>query len=65
VMVGSAIGYGLDRWLGSTPWLLLLFFVLGFIAGVVNVVRSYERMQKDIAARTGGRLGHTVPDDED
>ena len=65
VMVGSAIGYGLDRWLGSTPWLFLLFFVLGFVAGVVNVVRSYERMQTDIAARTGGRIGHTVPDDED
>jgi len=64
-MVGSAIGYGLDRWLGSTPWLFLLFFVLGFVAGVVNVVRSYERMQTDIAARTGGRIGHTVPDDED
>src|SRR5215475_7826898 len=65
VVVGSAIGYGLDRWLGSTPWLFLLFFVLGFIAGVFNVVRSYERMQKDIAAKTGGKLGHTVPDDED
>src|SRR5262245_22227703 len=64
VVVGSAIGYGLDRWLGSTPWLFLLFFVLGFIAGVFNVVRSYERMQKDIAARTGGRLGHTVPDED-
>src|SRR5215468_9263762 len=49
VVVGSAIGYGLDRWLGSTPWLFLLFFVLGFAAGVVNLMRSYERMQKDIA----------------
>jgi hypothetical protein len=39
--------------------------VLGFVAGVVNVVRSYERMQADIKVRTGGRLGHTVPDDED
>jgi ATP synthase protein I len=65
VLVGSAIGYGLDRWLGSTPWLFLLFFVLGFAAGVVNLMRSYERMQKDIATRTGGRLGQTVPDDED
>jgi ATP synthase protein I len=65
VLVGSAIGYGLDRWLGSTPWLFLLFFVLGFVAGVVNVVRAYERMQKDIAARTGGRLGHKVADEAD
>ena len=65
VIVGGAIGWGLDRWLGSTPWLFLLFFVLGFAAGVLNVVRAYERMQKEIAARTGGRIGHRVPDDED
>jgi ATP synthase protein I len=65
VIVGGAIGYGLDRWLGSTPWLFLLFFVLGFAAGVLNVVRAYERMQKEIMAKTGGRIGHRVPDDED
>jgi ATP synthase protein I len=65
VIVGGLIGYGLDYWLGSKPWLFLLFFVLGFVAGVLNVVRSYERMQKEIAARTGGRLGQTVRDDED
>jgi ATP synthase protein I len=65
VIVGGLIGYGLDYWLGSKPWLFLLFFVLGFAAGVLNVVRSYERMQKEIAARTGGRIGHSVPDDDD
>ena len=65
VIVGGAIGWGLDRWLGTTPWLFLLFFVLGFAAGVLNVVRAYERMQKEITARTGGRIGNKVPDDED
>jgi ATP synthase protein I len=65
VIVGGAIGWGLDKWLGSTPWLFLLFFVLGFAAGVLNVVRAYERMQKDIMSRTGGNIGHSVPDDED
>ncbi len=65
VVVGGAIGYGLDRWLGSTPWLFLLFFVLGFAAGVLNVVRAYEKMQKEFTARTGGRIGHKVPDDDD
>jgi ATP synthase protein I len=65
VIVGGAIGYGLDRWLGTTPWLFLLFFVLGFAAGVLNVVRAYEKMQKEIMARTGGRIGHSVPDDDD
>ena len=65
VIVGGAIGWGLDRWLGSTPWLFLLVFVLGFAAGVLNVVRAYERMQKEIMARTGGKIVHKMPDDED
>lgn len=65
VIVGGVIGWGLDRLLGSKPWLFLLFFVLGFAAGVLNVVRSYERMQREFTARTGGRIGHSVPDDDD
>lgn len=64
VIVGSVIGWGLDWVLGSKPWLFLLFFVLGFAAGVVNVMRAYERMQKEFAAKTGGRIGHSVPDDD-
>jgi ATP synthase protein I len=64
VIVGGVIGWGLDWLLGSKPWLFLLFFVLGFAAGVLNVVRSYERMQREFTARTGGRIGHSVPDDD-
>jgi ATP synthase protein I len=65
VIVGGMIGWGLDWVLGSKPWLFLLFFVLGFAAGVLNVVRSYERMQRDFTSRTGGNIGHSVPDDDD
>jgi ATP synthase protein I len=65
VVVGGGIGWGLDWWLGTKPWLFLLFFLLGFAAGVLNVVRGYERMQSEFMARTGGRIGHSVPDDED
>lgn len=65
VIVGGLIGYGIDWWIGSKPWFFLLFFVLGFAAGVLNVVRAYERMQKEIAAKTGGRIGSKVADDED
>jgi ATP synthase protein I len=63
VIVGGAIGWSLDWVLGSRPWLFLLFFLLGFAAGVVNVVRSYERMQREFVAKGGG-IGHSVPDDE-
>ena len=38
--VGVAIGWGLDRWLGTKPWLLILFFVLGSAAGIMNVFRA-------------------------
>lgn len=39
LIVGVVIGFALDRWLGTWPWLFLLFFVLGAAAGVVNVYR--------------------------
>jgi ATP synthase protein I len=65
VIVGGIIGWGLDWVLGSRPWLFLLFFLLGFVAGVVNVVRSYERMQKDFSQRTGGNIGRSIPDEDD
>jgi len=38
--VGVAIGWGLDRWLGTAPWLLVVFFFLGAAAGVLNVYRA-------------------------
>ncbi len=40
VVVGAAIGWGVDRWLSTTPFGLMVFLLLGFTAGVVNVVRS-------------------------
>src|SRR3954454_24914978 len=40
VVVGAGIGWGLDRLLSTSPWGLIVFFLLGFTAGVVNVVRS-------------------------
>lgn len=65
VVVGGVIGWGLDWLLGSRPWLFLLFFLLGFAAGVLNVMRAYERMQREFTARTGGNIGHRVSDDDD
>lgn len=37
--VGVGIGLLLDRWLGTAPWMLLLFFVLGAAAGMMNMYR--------------------------
>ena len=40
VVVGAVIGWGFDRLLSTSPFGLIVFFLLGFIAGVVNLVRS-------------------------
>ena len=40
VLVGGLIGWLLDRWLGISPWALIVFLLLGFAAGVLNVMRS-------------------------
>ena len=40
VLVGAFIGWALDRWLGISPWGMIVFLLLGFAAGVVNVVRA-------------------------
>ncbi len=46
VGVGTIIGFILDKTFGSTPWLIIIFFFLGMIAGIVNVFRSAKNMQK-------------------
>jgi len=40
VVVGALIGWLLDRWLGISPWGLIVFLLLGFAAGVLNVMRA-------------------------
>jgi ATP synthase protein I len=40
VVVGAGIGWFIDRWLGISPWGLIVFLLLGFTAGVLNVMRS-------------------------
>jgi len=40
VLVGAVIGWFLDRTLGISPWGLIVFVLLGFAAGVLNVIRG-------------------------
>ena len=40
VVVGTVLGWGLDRLLSTSPWGLIVFMLLGFVAGVINVMRS-------------------------
>jgi ATP synthase protein I len=40
VLVGAGIGWGVDWLFGSSPWGLIVFLLLGFVAGVLNILRS-------------------------
>ena len=46
VAVGTIIGFILDTTFGTKPWLILIFFFVGVVAGIVNVFRSAKNMQK-------------------
>lgn len=46
ILVGLAIGWMLDSWLNTTPWLMLVMLLFGFAAGVLNVVRTAAEMNK-------------------
>jgi ATP synthase protein I len=40
VIFGAGLGWLFDRWLGTSPWGLIVFFLLGFAGGLLSVVRS-------------------------
>ena len=40
ILVGAGIGYLIDRLAGTAPWGMIVFLLLGFVAGVLNVLRS-------------------------
>ncbi len=40
ILVGAILGYGIDWLVGTKPWAMILFLLLGFVAGVLNVLRA-------------------------
>ena len=54
VIVGGAIGWGLDRILGTGPFLLIVMFMVGAAAGIFTVVRTAQQMNRDQAAKDAG-----------
>jgi ATP synthase protein I len=55
VVGGSLIGYGLDRWLETSPLFLIVFFALGAAAGILNAYRTMRRMVHEDPAGAGDR----------
>ena len=46
VVVGTIIGFILDNWFDTKPWFIITFFFIGVIAGIMNVIRVANNMQK-------------------
>jgi ATP synthase protein I len=64
ILVGAALGFGLDQITGVPPWGMIFFLLLGFIAGVLNVLRSAGRIA-DPHARRADSASPAIADDED
>ena len=47
VVVGSIIGFLLDSWFGTKPLLTIIFFIMGVAAGIINVIKTAKKMQKN------------------
>ena len=47
VAVGTIIGFILDNWFDTKPWFIIIFFFIGVIAGIINVIRVAKNMQKE------------------
>lgn len=43
MLVGGAMGYFLDKWLGTAPWLLFVFLIFGIIAGIKNAIHYMRK----------------------
>ena len=47
VVVGTTLGFILDNWFDTRPWLTISFFFMGVAAGILNVIKSAKSMQKN------------------
>ena len=65
ILVGAGIGWLLDLWLKTGPWLLLVFVLVGFAAGVLNVTRSAAEMNRASPPPPGSDLGPGKDEDDD
>ena len=48
VVVGTTLGFILDNWFDTRPWLTISFFFMGVAAGILNVIKSAKDMQKKL-----------------
>lgn len=56
LFVGGLLGYGIDRWLGTKPWGMVIFLFIGFAAGFMNIYKSQMGI--------GSKIGFSKPEDK-
>ncbi|MEQ9640369.1 MAG: AtpZ/AtpI family protein [Alphaproteobacteria bacterium] len=61
LVVSTGLGWVFDQWWGTTPWVMLVMFVLGGAAGINNAIRAANRMDA-AAAKQAGQGGNAGPD---
>lgn len=69
ILVGAGLGYLIDLGLGSlglhtTPWGMLILLLIGFAAGILNVIRVVAEMNAASPAPPGSDLGPDAEDEE-
>ena len=62
IIVGAGLGYGVDLLFGTRPWATIILLLLGFCAGVLNIVRATAEMNAETAAAPDTPA---LPDDDD
>ena len=65
LLVCMALGWGADKYLGTTPWIMLALMPLGLAAGVVNVMRLSRSKQAEELLGGKGETPPSVKDDDD
>ena len=53
VVVGTTLGFILDNWFDTRPWLTISFFFMGVAAGILNVIKSAKNMHKNLKNNRG------------
>ena len=53
VVVGTTLGFILDNWFDTRPWLTISFFFIGVAAGILNVIKSAKNMHKNLKNNRG------------
>ena len=65
ILVGTGFGYLIDLGLGTSPWGLLIMFMVGFAAGILNVTRVVAKMNAASPAPSGSDPGPSAEDETD